>query len=240
MKDIRQKLLATFQIEHRDHVEQIRSLLAMIEKTAGQPAGPQLEEAFRRAHSLKGAARAVDLRPIEGLAHRMETLFSRVRQGVLLLDKEVTGVVQQVLDATEDCVTALNENRPASSFESALQAIERLLGMESEAASAVAPEAPSIPAFQPMEMVRITTRNFDGLLRSAGGLLTESQHQDQVTLKLNGIVREIARVEKESERLRKVAAAALRRPDPRRELSLLSNSLGFDGAAGALSFTPIQ
>ena len=225
MKDIRQKLLATFQIEHRDHVEQIRSLLAMIEKTAGQPAGPQLEEAFRRAHSLKGAARAVDLRPVEGLAHRMETLFSRVRQGVLPLDKEATGVVQQVLDASEDCVTALNENRPTPSFESALQAIERLLGMESEAANAAVPEAPSIPAFEPMEMVRITTRNFDGLLRSAGGLLTESQHQDQVTLKLNGMVREITRVEKESERLRRVAAAALRRPDPRRELVRLSNSL---------------
>ena len=85
MKDIREKLLATFQIEHRDHVEQIRSLLAMIEKTAVEPGGPQLEEAFRRAHSLKGAARAVDLHPVEGLAHRLETLFSRVRQGVLLL-----------------------------------------------------------------------------------------------------------------------------------------------------------
>jgi len=130
-----------------------------------------------------------------------------------------------VLDATEDCVSALNENRAASGFEPALQAIERLLGMEPEAASTAAPEAPSIPAFQPMEMVRITTRNFDGLLRSAGGLLTESQHQDQVTLKLNGLVREIARVEKESERLRRVAAAALRRPDPRRELSWLSGSL---------------
>ena len=225
MKDIRQKLLATFQIEHRDHVEQIRSLLAMIEKTAGQPAGPQLDEAFRRAHSLKGAARAVDLRPVEGLAHRMETLFSRVRQGVLPLDKAATGVVQQVLDATEDCVTALNQDRPAPSFESALHAIERLLGMEPEATITGEPEAPSIPAFQPMEMVRITTRNFDGLLRSAGGLLTESQHQDQVTLKLNEMTREIARVEKESERLRRVAAAALRRTDPRRELVRLSSSL---------------
>jgi two-component system chemotaxis sensor kinase CheA len=225
LKDIRQKLLATFQIEHRDHVEQIRSLLAMIEKTSGQPAGLQLEEAFRRAHSLKGAARAVDLRPVEGLAHRMETLFSRVRQGVLPLDKAATGVVQQVLDATEDCVTALNQDRPAPSFELALHAIERLLGMEPEATITGEPEAPSIPAFHPVEMVRITTRNFDGLLRSAGGLLTESQHQDQITLKLNGMTREIARVEKESERLRRIAAGALRRSDPRRELSRLSNSL---------------
>src|ERR1700756_5061546 len=124
MKDIRQKLLATFQIEHRDHVEQIRSLLAMIEKTAAQPAGPELEEAFRRAHSLKGAARAVDLRSVEGLAHRLETLFSRVRQGVLPLDKPVTGVVQQALDASEDCVMALGESRPTPGLAPALQAIE--------------------------------------------------------------------------------------------------------------------
>ena len=80
LKDIRQKLLATFQVEHRDHVEQIRSLLAMIEKTSGPPGEGALEEVFRRAHSLKGAARAVDLRPVEGMAHRLETLFSRVRQ----------------------------------------------------------------------------------------------------------------------------------------------------------------
>ena len=104
MKDIRQKLLATFQIEHRDHVEQIRALLAM---TAG-PAG--LEEAFRRAHSLKGAARAVDLRPVEGLAHLLETMFSRVRQGSLALDQEVIGIAQQALDASEDCVAAMDES----------------------------------------------------------------------------------------------------------------------------------
>jgi chemotaxis protein histidine kinase CheA len=95
LKDIRRKLLATFQIEHREHLEQIRSLLAMAAATDGHTAGSELEEAFRRAHSLKGAARAVDLQPVEGLAHRLETLFSRVRQGTLILDKEVTAVVQR-------------------------------------------------------------------------------------------------------------------------------------------------
>jgi two-component system, chemotaxis family, sensor kinase CheA len=195
LKDIRQKLLATFQIEHRDHVEQIRSLLAMIEKTTVEPAGVELEEAFRRAHSLKGAARAVDLHPVEGLAHRLETLFSRVRQGVLLLDSNVAGVVQQVLDASEDCVTALGENRSTPGFGTALQAIERVLGIEPEAAE---PEkAPPIPAFQPLETVRITARNFDGLLRSAGGLLTESQRQNQVTDQLSAISSQLSRMEKD-------------------------------------------
>src|SRR5713226_6989543 len=166
LKDIRQKLLATFQIEHRDHVEQIRSLLAMIEKTAVQPAGAELEEAFRRAHSLKGAARAVDLHPVEGLAHRLETLFSRVRQGVLLLDREVAAVVEQALDASEDCVTALGENRAAPGFTPAFQALERVLGIKSEATGAAEPEPPSVPGFQPLETVRISAQNFDGLLQS--------------------------------------------------------------------------
>jgi two-component system chemotaxis sensor kinase CheA len=219
LKDIRQKLLATFQIEHRDHVEQIRSLLAMIEKTAVQPAGAELEEAFRRAHSLKGAARAVDLHPVEGLAHRLETLFSRVRQGVLLLDKNVAGVVQQVLDASEDCVTALGENRPTPGFGSALQAIERVLGMEPEAARAAAPETAPVPTFQPLETVRITARNFDGLLRSAGGLLTESQRQNQVAEQLKAISSQLACMEKDAQpgQLRSLSkqVAAVRRLNQR-------------------------
>ena len=127
MKDIRQKLLATFQIEHRDHVEQIRSLMAMIENTGTQPEQHQLEEVFRRAHSLKGAARAVDLAPIEGLAHRLETLFSRVRKGACTLDRDVTSVVQQVLDASEDYIAGLAENRPGPGVPAALESIERIL-----------------------------------------------------------------------------------------------------------------
>src|SRR5712691_5334233 len=126
-KDIRQRLLATFQIEHRDHVENIRSLLAALQAKPGKtsaPASSELDEVFRRAHSLKGAARAVDLRPVEGLAHRLETLFSRVRQGVLPLDKNVARVVHQALDASEDCVMALGDSRPTPGFGPALQALE--------------------------------------------------------------------------------------------------------------------
>jgi two-component system chemotaxis sensor kinase CheA len=226
LKDIRQKLLATFQIEHRDHVEQIRSLLALVGKTNGQPPGAELEEAFRRAHSLKGAARAVDLRPVEGLAHRLETLFSRVRQGVLLLDANVAGVVQQVLDASEDCVAGLGENRPIPGFGTALQAIERLLGIEPEAPGATEPvTAAPVPAFQPIETLRIKVRNFDGLLRSAVGLLAESQRQNQVAEHLKAVATQLAGMEKEAESLHRGAAASLCRLRAVREFSRVSSFL---------------
>jgi two-component system chemotaxis sensor kinase CheA len=224
MKDIRQRLLATFHIEHREHVEEIRALLEVIGNSAGQPGGAELDEAFRRAHSLKGAARAVDLRSIEGLAHRLETLFSKVRQGVLPFGKDVVGAVQVVLDASEDCIVALGENRPAPGLAHALQAIDGVLGTELGTEAETSPPDP-VPAFQPVETMRVTAQNFDGLLRSAGGLLAERDRQNQVTEHLNGMARQIASMEMEASHIRRKAAAPLRRLRGEREFSRVSSFL---------------
>ncbi|MDP3493662.1 MAG: response regulator [Hyphomonadaceae bacterium] len=71
MADIREQLLAAFEVEYREHVDAIRA--ALEQARAGQTIN--VREVFRRAHSLKGAARAVDLPEIEEAAHAMEALF---------------------------------------------------------------------------------------------------------------------------------------------------------------------
>ena len=50
---------------------------------------------FRRAHSLKGASRAVDLPAVEAVAHRLETLFEKVRTGAAL-DREAANAVHLI------------------------------------------------------------------------------------------------------------------------------------------------
>src|SRR5271168_1481505 len=98
--DIVKKLAAIFQGEHAEHLEHIRSILALLESASDKSSGMTgLDEAFRRAHSLKGAARAVDLDAVERLASGLETLFSRVREGTLTLNQQATRVIHQVLDA---------------------------------------------------------------------------------------------------------------------------------------------
>ncbi|MEE7488360.1 Hpt domain-containing protein [Methylobacterium oryzae] len=67
-EDIRKLLLAAFDVEHREHVAAIRGALGS--------ATPDWNDVFRRAHSLKGASRAVDLPAVEAVAHRLETLFA--------------------------------------------------------------------------------------------------------------------------------------------------------------------
>jgi two-component system chemotaxis sensor kinase CheA len=221
LTDIHQRLLATFQIEHRDHVEQIRSLLALVAATEASQARPYLEEVFRRAHSLKGAARAVDLPPIEELAHRLETLFSRVLQGTFALDQDINRVVYQVLDASEDCIGA-TPSRQAGTTGTALRAIEKVLGIEEDVTAEPAP----VPVFQPLETVRISAENFDGLFRTAGGLVAESRRQDQVGEALDELARHIAAIEKEGEQARKAAEALRHGNAPPRELSRLTSLLG--------------
>ncbi len=58
---LRQKLLDVFEIEYREHLEAIRQMLASADGAGGGAAEVNLTEATRRAHSLKGAARAVGL-----------------------------------------------------------------------------------------------------------------------------------------------------------------------------------
>ncbi|UPG73411.1 response regulator [Roseomonas gilardii subsp. gilardii] len=132
MSDFRQELLAAFAVEHREHLDAIRAALAAAE--AGRPL--DLRDIFRRAHSLKGAARAVDLPAVEELAHRLETLFSRLGEGGMPLDAQAQAVAQQGLDAIETQVAAHLATPPGEDGPpppaAALAALDALLGIAPE------------------------------------------------------------------------------------------------------------
>ncbi|WP_448207194.1 hybrid sensor histidine kinase/response regulator [Azospirillum sp. sgz302134] len=102
MTDIRERLLAAFDLEHKDHLAAIREALRLAEHDPGY--SPDLAEIHRRAHSLKGAARAVDLPEVERLSHRLEAVFLAVQRGTVALDAPARAVVRHALDAIEDVV----------------------------------------------------------------------------------------------------------------------------------------
>ena len=239
MTDIRQKLAAIFQGEHAEHLEHIRSILGLLESVNESRGRSELDEAFRRAHSLKGAARAVDLDAVEGLASGLETLFSRVREGTLALDARMTRVIHQVLDASEECVGTFHENRTPDQPTAALRAIEDLLG-SAPAASGLPVDLPVLPAAgilasepalqtasQPAEMVRLPAENLDRLVRSTGLILTESLRQASVTAELEALSAQINEMTTECTRFRKASAAILWRLASQPEYGTVTRHLGF-------------
>jgi two-component system, chemotaxis family, sensor kinase CheA len=232
--DIRQKLAAIFQGEHAEHLEHIRSILALLENVAETKGRTELDEAFRRAHSLKGAARAVDMDAVEGLASGLETLFSRVREGTLPLDQRMTRVIHQALDASEDCVGAFRDNRPAEKPAAALRSIDELLGNKQsgiiepvDLPKKSAAVAPAPQALQSVEMVRLPAENLDRLVRSTGQILVESRRQASVTGELDTLDTQIAEMAAECERFRKSASALLWRLSSQPEYASIIRHVGF-------------
>jgi two-component system chemotaxis sensor kinase CheA len=239
LTDIRQKLAAIFQGEHAEHLEHIRSILALLENASDKTGGTGLDEAFRRAHSLKGAARAVDLDAVEGLASGLESLFSRVREGTLALDQRASRVIHQVLDASEDCVGAFRENRIAEEPSAARRALEDLLGIDTplvlgplnlstpaglpENADGVAPVP--LAGLQPVEMVRLPAENLDWLVRSTGQILSESLRQASVSVELAALDGRIAEMATECVQFRKAAPLSLLARHP--EYSSVLRHIGF-------------
>jgi two-component system chemotaxis sensor kinase CheA len=144
---IRERLLAAFQVEYQEHLEAIRRLLADMAGRGGDAS--QLDEIFRRVHSLKGAARAVDLAPIEQLSHRLETLFVRVRSGALPLQGEILPLVSSSLDMIEDWVTAFVAATPLPDITPIMAHVEDVLNgpqdQPSDPSPAVKPAAPPVP-----------------------------------------------------------------------------------------------
>jgi len=75
------RLLATFQVEAGEHIAKITSGLMALEKAADEAGKPEIIEAvFREAHSLKGAARAVNLEEIEAVCQAVESVFAALKR----------------------------------------------------------------------------------------------------------------------------------------------------------------
>ena len=75
----RARLLETFREEAGEYLEAITAGLIELEKAG--PAPEVVESVYRRIHSLKGAARAVNLREIESVCQNLETAFSLIKRG---------------------------------------------------------------------------------------------------------------------------------------------------------------
>ncbi len=101
--DIRKKLLESFKAELADHIRTITDGLLAIEQgeIAGAVRKETLDDVFRAAHSLKGAARAVGAAMVEQLAHALESILDAIRKETIELSAELFTACYQSLDTIQ-------------------------------------------------------------------------------------------------------------------------------------------
>jgi two-component system chemotaxis sensor kinase CheA len=95
--EFRSRLLATFREEADEHLTEITEDLLAIEKAGPDTVAEHIERAYRKTHSLKGAARAVQLREIELVCQNLETVFSAMKKGEFVPDAEAFDLFHEAL-----------------------------------------------------------------------------------------------------------------------------------------------
>lgn len=101
------QLRETFKLEAAEHMQAITAGLLELEKT---PATAEqrgiVETVFRAAHSLKGAARAVDFTQIESLCQSLEDVFASWRQQKSVPSLDALDTLHHTLDAMTAAMSA--------------------------------------------------------------------------------------------------------------------------------------
>lgn len=170
-QDLMRELLQAFHAEAPDHLQTLNQALLQLER---QPEGEGrtafLQEAFRAAHSLKGAARAVSFPAIEKLAHGIEDVLKQARDKGLHLDPSLCDLLYNAFDVIQRLLDG-----------DALD-IEPLVGQLSALGNdaAPSPEAPLLDetlaappiSVESEETIRVAVSKLDVLMAQAGELLT--------------------------------------------------------------------
>ncbi len=93
------KLLLTFQDEAEDHIRSLSSLLIALEKEQDGEERMRLVEAiYRKMHTLKGAAQAVNLLEIGDICQSLENLLATLKRGEITLDIELFDKLHASID----------------------------------------------------------------------------------------------------------------------------------------------
>jgi two-component system chemotaxis sensor kinase CheA len=100
---IRQELIGSFRAELNEHVQTMTDGLLALEQgsVSSEKRQAMLENTFRAAHSLKGAARAMGVTVIEQLAHALESILDGIQRDAIEPTADLFTTCYQALDAIQ-------------------------------------------------------------------------------------------------------------------------------------------
>ncbi|HEY1801309.1 MAG TPA: response regulator [Terriglobales bacterium] len=182
--ELLKKLLVTFRAEAGEHVQALSTGLIELERASLDERGEIVEKVFREAHSLKGAARAVNAAAIEAECQELESILARLKAGDITVSTELLDQLHHRVDSVEARLAAGS----AAAVESTVADDKSRTG-QLPVSSATAPESP--PSFRASnsvesvvaprvstdqkqalsETLRISAEKLDSLLRQSEELL---------------------------------------------------------------------
>ena len=134
MSGNKERYTELFLDEAAEHIENLNTNLLLLEKDHSDP--EIINEIFRSAHTLKSSAAFVGLDALSRLAHKMEDLFQKVREGSISVNTDLVNLLFASLDRIKQAVAVIQAgNMPDDSYSDLLAQIEQFQGADKPAAS---------------------------------------------------------------------------------------------------------
>ena len=167
-EDFQKKLHEAFTIEAAEHLQAMAAGLLELEKAPPPPRRKEvIETIFREAHSLKGAARAVNRTDIEAVCQAMESLFSQWKSGAFSASPQTFDTLNAALDFTAALRARPGVETAQPAREAVRAMVQRLARPSTPAPARVAPVEREPERTAPADTVRVPMAKLDELLRQA-------------------------------------------------------------------------
>ncbi len=223
-------LRATFKVEAAEHLQAIAAGLLELERVSAPEGQRQLiETVFRAAHSLKGAARAVNFAEIEAICQSVENMFAAWKREEGAPSPQALDTVHRALDAVTGIIGAPEVQRDRS---------------EPAASAPLSPVSTPTPSdnepggFEKShagETVRIGVGKLDARLLEAEEMLAAKLAVTQrasdlrnLADYLEGWTKEWTSVQPEMRRFRQISEGAVREAAPNSHLIRLADFLDWN------------
>jgi len=231
--DFLKRLLATFRVEADEHLKAMSAGLIELEKNPAADRYAEIVEiVFREAHSLKGAARSVNLKEIASVCQPLESVLAALKNNQLAVSTPLLDLLYQTIDAlggllapggtgttgSQQAKPGLLARRlddalhgkfspsemaqPVSSQQASTEAVPEKTLAESP--EPVTNDAPPVASSLASETVRVSTQKLDAVMRQVEELLSPRLASAQRARELREVAASFSTWKKQRGRMRPV------------------------------------
>jgi len=193
------QLLELFAVEAQERLQRINQQLLALEQqhSDAEELSQLLTEMLREAHSLKGAARAVNLESVETLAHRLEDLFGQMQRKELQPTPPLFDLIYDTLDTLDQMVRYATTGQDFMAQPSTAARANSETPVDSfQYESAEMPDVPASPPEVRLPSlitgtVRVATPKLDALMAQVGELHATRIGSEQRLVDLRDVLEQI-------------------------------------------------
>ena len=129
------ELLNDFILESQDYLASVETHLLAIERNPDE--SESIHAVFRSFHTIKGLAGFLGFSPIQSVAHEIENVLDRAREGKLSMTPTIIDMVLRAADYLKDCIALLSDPgaqvRSASGFPPNTKLLAAIRGLDGSA-----------------------------------------------------------------------------------------------------------